>query len=258
MYKNEDFVKYNHITFERTGIDMKDLLYIVYLSLGSITEMYFLTKLMGYRQMSEMSMFDYIVGITIGSIAAEMATSLDKNFMQPVVAMLVYALVSIVLSLISNKSLFLRRFIIGKPLVLYHNNVLYRENMKKAKFDLSELLGQCRISGYFDLNEVETIILEMNGKLSILPKSQHRPVTPEDLQLKTDTASLCANLILDGKLLKDNLKQSGKDEIWLIRQLHALGYKSYKDVLLATCDLNGSLSVYPMKVSSKGQHDVLT
>lgn len=237
---------------------MNELLYVAILSLASIVEMFILTKLMGYRQMSELSMFDYIVGITIGSIAAEMATSLDKNYMQPVVAMIVYAVASVALSLIADKSLFLRRFIVGKPLILFHHDTLYKKNMRKAKLDLSELLGQCRVNGYFDLNQIEIILLEPNGKISILPKATERPATPKDLSMTPKQEALCANLVVDGKLLPKNLKHSGKDEIWLERQLHALGYKSYKDVFLATCDGDGALKVYPMDNTEQGQHDILT
>lgn len=237
---------------------MNDIIYIILLSLGSILEMFILTKLMGYRQMSEMSMFDYIVGITIGSIAAEMATSLDNNFAQPMTAMLVYSIVSILLSMIADKSVHLRRFIVGKPLILFHHDMLYKENMRKAKLDISELLGQCRINGYFNLTQIEIIILEPNGKLSILPKASERPATPKDLTLSPRQDSLCANLIIDGKLMPDNLKRSGKDEVWLKRRLHALGYKSYKDVFLATCDSYGTLKAYPISNPAKGQQDILS
>lgn len=237
---------------------MNDILYVTVLSLGSILEMFLLTKLMGYRQMSELSMFDYIVGITIGSIAAEMATSLDKDFLQPLTAMLIYAIVSILLSKLTDYSVHLRRFIVGKPLILFHHDILYKENMKKAKIDISELLGQCRINGFFNLTQVEIIILEPNGKLSILPKASERPATPKDLTLSPKQESLCANLIIDGKLMPDNLKRSGKDEIWLKRRLHALGYKSYREVFLATCDSYGTLKAYPIHNSEKGQQDVLS
>lgn len=112
---------------------MKEIIYVIALSLGSIIAIFVLTKLMGYRQMSQMSMFDYINGITIGSIAAEMATSLEENFMQPLIAMIVYALSAILLSWISSKSIRARRVIGGKPLVLLNHGGLYGENLKKRR-----------------------------------------------------------------------------------------------------------------------------
>ena len=162
---------------------MKEILYIIALSLGSVIALFILTKLMGYRQMSQMSMFDYINGITIGSIAAEMATSLEENYVQPLTAMIVYALAAILLSWLSSRSIKARRVIEGKPLVLLNNGELYWENLKKAKIDVNEFLVQCRVNGYFDVSKLETVVLEGDGKISFLPKAAERPVTPSDVNL---------------------------------------------------------------------------
>lgn len=126
-----------------------DLLKIVALSFGSVIFLFILTKLMGNKEMSQLSMFDYIIGITIGSIAAEMATALENDFMQPVVAMGVYAIVSIIISILSYKSLKVRRIISGNSLILLDNGELYRDNLKKAKLDLNEFLMQCRTARIF-------------------------------------------------------------------------------------------------------------
>ena len=123
-----------------------DLLKIVALSFGSVIFLFVLTKLMGNKEMSQLSMFDYIIGITIGSIAAEMSTALENDFMQPVIAMSVYAIVSIIISVLSYKSLKIRRIIYGNSLILFDNGELYRDNLKKAKLDLNEFLMQCRTS----------------------------------------------------------------------------------------------------------------
>ena len=137
---------------------MSEILYIIALSLGSIIAIFILTKIMGYRQMSQMSMFDYIISITIGSIAAEMSTALDKNFAQPLTAMIVYALSAVLLSWISSKSIRIRRVVEGKPLVLLSNGELYLGNLKRAKIDVSEFVEQCRVSGYFDVSKLETAV----------------------------------------------------------------------------------------------------
>lgn len=126
-----------------------DLLKIVALSLGSVIFLFILTKLMGNKEMSQLSMFDYIIGITIGSISAEMATALESDFMQPLVAMAVYAVVSIIISVLSYKSLKFRRISSGDCLILLDNGEIYRDNLKKAKLDLNEFLMQCRINRIF-------------------------------------------------------------------------------------------------------------
>lgn len=235
---------------------MSEILYIVVLSLGSIIAIFLLTKLMGYRQMSQMSMFDYVNGITMGSIAAEMATSLDTGFEKPLVAMIVYALVSLLLSTISSKSIKARRMLEGAPLVLLNNGEIYRHNLKKAKIDVSELLVQCRINGYFDISKLQTAILEGNGKISFLQKATDRPLTPADVQLSPQQDYMVANVILDGKVMDENLRHTGKDEKWLLDQIRGQGAKRIEDVLLASCDSNNKLQVY-LKDNQKEAKDVL-
>ena len=235
---------------------MSEILYIVVLSLGSIIAIFLLTKLMGYRQMSQMSMFDYVNGITMGSIAAEMATSLDTGFEKPLVAMIVYALVSLLLSTISSKSIKARRMLEGAPLVLLNNGEIYRHNLRKAKIDVSELLVQCRINGYFDISKLQTAILEGNGKISFLQKATDRPLTPADVQLSPQQDYMVANVILDGKVMDENLRHTGKDEKWLLDQIKGQGAKRIEDVLLASCDSNNKLQVY-LKDNQKEAKDVL-
>ena len=106
-----------------------DFIKIVGLSLSSIVILFFLTKLMGNKEMSQLTMFDYIIGITIGSIAAELSTSLDTNFIEPIIAMIVYGLVTVFISFITCKSLLIRRFFNGKSKILFDNGMLYRKTL---------------------------------------------------------------------------------------------------------------------------------
>lgn len=235
---------------------MSQILYIIVLSLGSIIAIFVLTKLMGYRQMSQMSMFDYVNGITIGSIAAEMATSLDEDFIQPLTAMIVYALVAVILSWLGTKSIKVRRMVEGKPLVLMNNGELYRDNLKKAKIDVTEFLVQCRINGYFDVSKLETAILEGNGKISFLPKVSDRPVTPSDMNLCPQQDYMVANVILDGKIMEKNLRHTGNDEKWLRNQIKGQGADRVEEVLLATCDASNQVTVF-LKSNHKEAKDVL-
>lgn len=235
---------------------MSEVVYIIALSLGSIIAIFLLTKLMGYRQMSQMSMFDYINGITIGSIAAEMATSLEESFTQPLTAMIVYALAALLLSWLSSRSIRARRLIEGVPLVLMSHGELYRENLKKAKIDVNEFLVQCRVNGYFDVSKLETAILEGDGKISFLPKVSDRPLTPADMNLTPQQDYLVANVIIDGKLMKENLHHTGKDEKWLRNQIRGQGADRIEDVLLATCDASDQVTVFLMH-SRKKPEDIL-
>ena len=234
-----------------------DILYIIILSLASITEIFILCKCIGSRQLSQMSMFDYITGITIGNIAAEMATSIENNIFYPFTAMIVIATSSIFLSWICSKSIVLRRILSGTPLILVDHGNIYETNFKKAKIDLNEFLTQCRVSGYFDLSQLESVILEENGRISFLPKSMHRPLTPTDIQLTPKSDHLVANLIIDGKLMPGNLKSSGKDIRWLKTKLKAQGITHIEDVFLATYDLDQTVTVYPYS-HSNGPSDLFS
>ena len=231
-----------------------DLLKIVWLSLGSLLALFILTKIMGNKEMSQLSMFDYIIGITIGSIAAEMSTALESDFMQPLLAMIIYALASVVISFVSYKSLKVNRFLTGPSLILLDNGEIYRNNLKKAKLDITEFLMQCRTSGYFNLSDIQTAILEPNGKISFLPKAEKRPATPSDMNISVPVDRVVVNVVLDGIVLKENLYHTGNDELWLEKQLVSQGIQNVDDIYLATCDCNNNLSVY-LKKDLENKHD---
>lgn len=229
---------------------------IIYQALFSIIALFILTKLMGCRQVSTMSMFDYINSITIGSIAAEMAIQPSGEYLKPLTAMVVYGVFSILLSKIAQKNISIRRLINGKSVVLFLHGTLFRENLKKARMDVDEFLMECRINGYFDLSQIESVILEPNGKISILPITQNKPVTPKDLGIIPTQEEIFANIIMDGQILHYNLKHLGKDQDWLFQQLSIHNIKDVKDVFLAICDRQGNFHVY-RKNSHIMDHDIL-
>ena len=223
---------------------MNDILKIILLSAFSALELFILTKIMGNKEISQLSMFDYIIGITIGSIAAEMSTSLENNFFEPVVAMIVYAIISILFSIISYKSIKFRRFVYGNSLILLDNGELYKKNFKTAKLDLNEFLVQARTNGYFNINDIQTAILESNGKISFLPKSSKKPVTTKDLNIISEIETALTNVIIDGHVIPENLKHTGNDIVWLTKELGKQNIYDPSKVFLATCDCNNKLSVY--------------
>ena len=235
---------------------MPDLLYIAALSAGAFVTLFVLSKIMGNREMSQLSMFDYINSITIGSIAAEMATSLSDNFMEPLVAMFVFALLSVLMALITSKSIKARRALTGRPAILFENGQIYRKNLDRHRLDINEFLTQCRINGYFDLSEIHTAILESNGKISFLPAVGTRPATPEDMNLMPQQKTTVANVIIDGHIMHKNLQHTGNDENWLNEQLLALGAGDLSGIFLATCDCNNKLSVYK-RIDEKVERDIL-
>lgn len=213
-------------------------------SIGSIVVLFILTKLMGNKQMSQLNMFDYINGITIGSIAAEMATSLEGDFLAPLLAMIIYAAAAVIYSYINSKSIRARRRLVGRSVIILENGKLYRDSLKKAHLDLNEFLIQCRMNGFFDLNEIELALFEPNGAISFLQKAEKRPVNNSDLNLNPKRAEPCINIIIDGKILENNLKYTGKDKSWLITQLKKKKIDNISEIFLATLTMSDSLEVF--------------
>ena len=212
-------------------------------TLGSFVVLFIVAKFVGHKQIAQLDFFDYITGITIGSIAAEMATELEQPW-KPLTAMVIYGAITLLLSIISNKAPRSRKYLNGTPTILMDHGKLYRENMKKAKLDLSEFMVMCRQQGYFDLTSIQTAIFEYNGKLTILPVSSQRPATPNDLNLAPEQELLFTELIMDGRILEDNLKRMGLDLTWLDKQLKQRHISSAKDVFLAVCDRNLKFVLY--------------
>lgn len=220
------------------------VLKVICVSIASILIMFILTKLMGNKQMSELTMFDYINGITFGSIAAEMATVELDGFVKPLTAMITYALIVTLISILVNKSIKMRRIFSGRSVIIFDNGKIYKKNLNKVKLDLNELLCQCRVNGFFNLDDIQTIIFESNGRISILPKGKSRPLNPSDMGINVSDSSILASVIIDGNIMEDNLKQIGKDKTWLNKELSKLGYSSAGKVFLGLVDNSNKLYTY--------------
>lgn len=220
-----------------------DLLYIVILSFVSIAVLFILTKFSGSRQISEMSFFDYVIGITIGSIAAEMATNIDLEWWKGITAMTIYALTGILLSFISQKSISARKFISGQPIILIEKGKILRKNLFKAKIEINDLLTSARNNGYFNLADIEYAIMETTGKISFMPIAQKRQLTPKDFNFAPMADGLYINVIIDGKIIKKDLKNARITENELKAQLKDRGVKA-ENILLATIDNKKHLTIF--------------
>lgn len=220
-----------------------DIIKVILTSLLSLVTLFIVTKIMGHKQVAQLNFFDYINGITIGSIAAELATELETPF-KPLIAMIIYGGASFFLSLIMHKFPRSRKYINGTPTILMNNGKLYRKNMKKSKVDLSEFMVMCREQGYFNINDIQTAIFEYDGKLTILPVSTNRPVTPSDINLNPQQEHILTEVIMDGRILEGNLKRLGVDLTWLEKQMKAQGFHNAKEIYLGLCDNNKQLSLF--------------
>lgn len=208
-----------------------DIVKVILTALLSVVALFIITKIMGHKQVAQLDFFDYVSGITIGSIGAELATELEAPY-KPLIALAIYGLTSLTLNLIAHKMPRTRKYINGTPTILMNDGKLYRKNLSKAKLDLSEFMLLCREQGYFDLDEIQIAIFEPNGKLSILQKAANRPVTPEDMKITAKATHIGVEVIMDGRVIGDNVSRAGKNEQWLKAQLKLHGYTSAKEILL--------------------------
>jgi len=220
-----------------------DFLRIVLTTIASAAVLFVITKISGHKQVAQLDFFDYISGITIGNIAGELATELEEPW-KPLTALAVYGGIAFALRVITTKLQKSRKYINGTPTIILDQGKLYRENMKKAKLDLSEFMLMCRQAGYFNLNDIQTAVYEYNGKLSVLPVSTKRPANPADMNLSPPQETLMTEVIMDGRILDENLKRMGLNIRWLQKKLEEQKYKSAEEVFLGICGEDHALTLF--------------
>lgn len=220
-------------------------------SLVSIIILFIFTRLAGKKQISQLSFFHYVSGISIGSIAAAFAVDMDIDFPEFLASMIIYGVFPIILSLISIKSPQGRKILNGAPTILIQDGKIIENNLKKTRINVDELLEECRLKNAFNISEVEFAILETNGEVSIQLKPQNSPLTPQDMGIETQYKGLCANIIIDGKIKEKNLKNIGKDSKWLKSEMQRRGITDLSDILLACIDTSQQLLIYKKSDSPK-------
>lgn len=227
---------------------MSDFLNICFRTILVLIILFFITKMMGKKQISELNFFDYVVGITIGSIAADISLDIEKNMIAGIAALFIYGFISYIISFVSMKSILARRFFIGVPTVLVEKGKIIESGLRKAKIDVNDLLMEARENGYFNLDEIDYALMEVNGNISFLPKEKEKPVTKKDMKIKCSNEGLTVNGIIDGMYMVNNMKAINKDKEWLDHELKVNGYDNYDNILLATIDNNYKVTIYEKNV----------
>lgn len=227
---------------------MSDFLNICFRTILILIILFFITKMMGKKQISELNFFDYVVGITIGSIAADISLDIEKDMLAGIAALFIYGFISYIISFVSIKSILARRFFIGVPTVLVEKGKIIESGLKKSKIDVNDLLMVARENGYFNLDEIDYALMEVNGNISFLPKENDKPVTKKDIKIKYSNEGLTVNAIIDSKYMANNMKAINKDKEWLDHELKVNGYDNYDNILLATIDNNYKVTIYEKNV----------
>lgn len=208
-------------------------------------------RIMGKRQIGEMQPSELVVAIMISDLASVPMQSIDIPLVAGIIPVLTLIVGEVFMAFISLKSRRARRIITGEPSILIYDGHVNEKELGKQRFNLNDLLEQLRINGYPDISDVEAAILETNGQLSIIPKTEARPVTVGDMNLKKAVKEkLPFMLISDGEINSAELKRSGKSEKWLTEELKKRNINSYTEVFILSLDSEEGIFV-----QKKGETD---
>lgn len=213
---------------------MNPILRVVVFSVSSFLFLFVITKIMGKKQIAQLSFLDYVIGISLGSIAAEMSTDPERPFYHFFIAMTVYLVLDLILTFLARKAIFLKKFVRGRPIILVQDGKILYNNLTRSKLDINDLLSMCRAKGYFDLRSVAYCIFETSGEVSILPARSAVPAKSVDLGAVPPEPSLSKDVIEDGRVIERALRQIGKDEAWLKSRLSDPSEAGIKKIALAT------------------------
>jgi len=219
---------------------MPDWLNIVIRSLVALVYLFIITKLIGKRQIRQMTFTEYIVGITIGSIAAFMATEVDGPIYHSLIALTIFALFSILMEWLALKSKTIRNIMEGNATILIKDGKILEDNLKSERLSTEDLMEQLRTKNIFRVADVEFALMEANGELSVLLKSQHQPVTPQHLGLSVAPAEEPQAIIMDGVILDEPLATIGLNRNWVRGELEKAGV-ALENVFLGQVDKGGQL-----------------
>ncbi|MCY9372975.1 DUF421 domain-containing protein [Bacillus haynesii] len=221
---------------------MPDWLDVVVRSIIFVVVLFLMTKMVGKRQLAELSFFEYIAGITIGGITSEVVMGLERSILNAIIGIFIFSSVPFFMELISLKSKKVRDFVEGTGTVFIKDGKIMEENLKKEKYSTDELLELLRKKNVFNIAEVQFAILEQSGDLNVLLKKEHRPVTMKDLQMPYQSEKEPQTVIMDGKILDEPLSIAGLNRRWLHEELDKLGVTK-ENVFLGQVDSDGQFTV---------------
>ncbi|GAB6180041.1 DUF421 domain-containing protein [Desulfotomaculum defluvii] len=201
-----------------------------------------IVRLMGKREIGQLSTLDFVVAIILAELAAIPMGSLMIPIWHGIVPLVTLGVLEVLFSYLALVNRPLRKVFYGSPQIIIENGHLLKHEMRASRYNLDDLLSQLREKGFHNIEDVEYAILEPSGRLSVIPKSQKRPVTPEDLGINTGYEGLPTVLVMDGDVLKENLHSINLDENWLKETLAEQGIQPQK-VLLATLNTKGQLLI---------------
>jgi len=222
---------------------MPEIVLVLIRSIAAFFLLFLMARMMGKKQISQLTFFDYCVGITIGSIAATLSVDQNVKIINGLVSLIIWGFFPIILAYLGMKSIIFSKITDGKATILIRNGEVLDKNMKKSLITINELLMLLREKGTFKVSDVEMAVLETNGELSVMLKTNQQPVTAQTLGVPLEQEHGPAILIMDGKIMKKSLENLGYSKKWLIGEVQKQGAEEVRDVFLAQIDSRGSLYV---------------
>jgi uncharacterized membrane protein YcaP (DUF421 family) len=221
---------------------MPEWLHIFVRALGALIALFVLTRILGKKQISQLTFFEYVTGITLGDLAGMISTDVERNFLNGIIALSVWGFVPFFLEMLNLKSKTLRTWFEGKPTIIMKDGHILEDNLKKERYTANELLERLRIKNVFTTADVEFAMLETNGDLSVLLKKENQPLTAKHLGMKLTNEKQTETVIMDGEIQDEPLATAGKSKGWLHTELDKLGVTK-ENVFLGQADSYGELTV---------------
>ncbi len=235
---------------------MSEVLVVIVRSIIAFFSLLIFAKILGKQQISQLTFFDYVLGITIGSIASELTVDLESRAWAHWIGLFSWAALGFLMEYVTLKWRYAAKFIEGEPTIVIMNGKVMENALRKMKYNVSDIMELLRVKDVFDLNEVDFAIIEPNGQLSVLRKPQYESIKAKDLKIKNKPSGISTELIYDGVLNEENLKQLNKNKNWLEKQLKSHGINDISDVFIATLNPGGSFYVDTYKDHIKKLIDI--
>ncbi|MFL0197460.1 DUF421 domain-containing protein [Clostridium sp. WILCCON 0269] len=221
----------------------RKIIEIVFRSVSTYIILLILGRIIGRKLISRITFYDFIVGVALGSIAVRIALGSQESPFLATISVIVITILVVITDYLSIKSFKFRTLVDGKPVILISNGKVLDYNLKKMKIAINELMMQLREKDIFNIEDVEFAVIENDGELTVLPKTNKQPITTGDLNISINYTGLTSDIIIDGKIMYDNLKSTNHDEQWVIEQLKAHNICHVKEVFYAGVNAAGILYV---------------
>jgi uncharacterized membrane protein YcaP (DUF421 family) len=225
------------------GIEMNEGLVVFVRAVIGFFSLLIFARILGKEQISQLTFFDYVLGITIGSIAATLTTDLTSRAWSHWVGLITWTALGFLMEYMCMKWRYFAKYIEGEPTIIIMNGKILENALRKMEFRVSDVMILLRSKDVFDISEVDFAIIEPNGQLSVLKKPEYETVKAKDLNIKNPASGISTEIIYDGILIEENLRQLKKDKKWLMDQLKKKGIHSVSEVFLATLNKGGTLYI---------------